>query len=159
VNGWPSNWSALYSGAQCSMCAPGRPEEDEFGVRVLAGKYSDAYLQRAAVQRGYTVVIWRGRHVVEPTDLEREEACGYWLEVLEVARALRRHYQTLKMNYETLGNSLPHFHTHLVPRYLDDPAPGRPFPLVADASALPAIPEPQLRDDVAALRSILTPRS
>ena len=34
------------------------------------------------------------------------------------------------MNYEVLGNALPHLHTHLVPRYLDDPAPGRPFPFL-----------------------------
>src|SRR6266542_1263084 len=92
------------------MCAAGRPEEDEYGVRILAGKYSDAYLQRASVQRDNTVVIWRGRHVAEPTDLEPEEASGYWLEVLDVARALQHNYRPLKMNYETLGNSLPHLH-------------------------------------------------
>ena len=39
----------------------------------------------------------------------------------------------MKMNYETLGNSLPHLHTHLVPRYTDDPRPGQPFPLSAQA--------------------------
>jgi diadenosine tetraphosphate (Ap4A) HIT family hydrolase len=27
-----------------------------------------------------------------------------------------------------LGNSVPHLHVHLVPRYLDDPSPGRPLP-------------------------------
>ena len=32
------------------------------------------------------------------------------------------------MNYETLGNSLPHLHTHVMPRYADDPKPGWPFP-------------------------------
>lgn len=30
------------------------------------------------------------------------------------------------MNFEMLGNSLPHLHTHVVPRYLDDGEPGRP---------------------------------
>ena len=34
------------------------------------------------------------------------------------------------MNYETLGNTVPHLHTHLVPRFTEDPAPGRPFPLL-----------------------------
>jgi diadenosine tetraphosphate (Ap4A) HIT family hydrolase len=125
------------------------------GQAGVSGARPDGYLQRAAVQRGYTIVIWRGRHVAEPTDLDPEEAAGYWLEVLEVARALRERYRPLKMNYETLGNSLPHLHTHLVPRYLEDPAPGRPFPLTADASTLPAIPEPELRSDVEALRAIL----
>ena len=51
------------------MCAQGRPDETLYGVRVFAGEMADAYLQRAAIQRGYTVVIWRGRHVAEPTEL------------------------------------------------------------------------------------------
>lgn len=128
MNEWPSNWSGLLSGAACPMCAAGRPDEDEFGIRIMAGERSDAYLQRAAVQRGYTVVIWRGRHVVEPTDLTPEEASGYWLEVLEVARALQRHYRPLKMNYETLGNSLPTC-THISCRATSrTPRPGVPIP-------------------------------
>jgi diadenosine tetraphosphate (Ap4A) HIT family hydrolase len=156
MKAWPTDWSARYSGATCSMCAADRSDEGEFGIRILAGRFSDAYLQRANVQRGYTLVIWRGRHVAEPTDLEDEEASGYWLEVLEVARALQQHYRPLKMNYEILGNTVPHLHTHLVPRYLEDPAPGHPYPLSPDLSTFSAIPEPQLRQDAAALRAILS---
>jgi diadenosine tetraphosphate (Ap4A) HIT family hydrolase len=156
MKGWPVDWSARYSGAACSMCVASRPDEDEYGIRILAGRYSDASLQRADVQRGYTLVIWRGRHVVEPTDLAIEEASGYWLEVLEVARALQKYYRPLKMNYETLGNAVPHLHTHLVPRYLEDPAPGHPFPLPTDLSTFPRIPESQLRQDAEALRTILS---
>jgi diadenosine tetraphosphate (Ap4A) HIT family hydrolase len=85
------------------MCAAGRPERDTYGIRIAAGTYSDAYLQRADVQRGYTLVIWRGRHVAEPTELTDPEAQGYWLEMLRVARALQRHYQPLKLNYQVLG--------------------------------------------------------
>jgi len=138
------------------MCAANRPDEGEFGIRILAGRFSDAYLQRANVQRGYTLVIWHGRHVAEPTALGNEEAVGYWLEVLEVARALQQHYRPLKMNYETLGNTVPHLHTHLVPRYLEDPAPGRPYPLSPDLSGFPVIPASQLRQDAEALRAILS---
>src|SRR6266545_2268555 len=156
MTGWPVDWSARYSGAACSMCAAERLDDSESGIRVLAGRFSDAYLQRANVQRGYTLVIWRGRHVAEPTELEDKEASGYWLEVLEVARALQQHYRPLKMNYETLGNTVPHLHTHLVPRYLEDPAPGRPYPLSPDLSGFPTIPASQLRQDAAALRAILS---
>ena len=31
------------------------------------------------------------------------------------------------MNINLLGNLVPHLHAHLVPRYYDDPAPGRPI--------------------------------
>jgi diadenosine tetraphosphate (Ap4A) HIT family hydrolase len=110
------------------MCAQDRADEDEHGIRIYAGRYSDAYLQRASWQLGYTIVIWRGRHVAEPTELAAQEAGGYWLEVLQVASALQRHFRPVKMNYQTLGNAVPHLHTHLLPRFAQDPAPGRPLP-------------------------------
>jgi diadenosine tetraphosphate (Ap4A) HIT family hydrolase len=72
--------------------------------------------------------------------------------VLAVARALIGAYRPLKMNYETLGNSLPHLHTHLIPRYADgDPRPGQPFPLSATAPAA-RIPEERLLAEAADLR-------
>ncbi|HUK72054.1 MAG TPA: HIT family protein [Streptosporangiaceae bacterium] len=151
---WPRNWGELIRGIGCEMCEAGRPDADRYGIRVLEGKYSDAYLQRADVQRGYTVVIWRGCHVSEPTELDEVGAAGYWAEVLAVARALISVYKPLKMNYETLGNSLPHLHTHLVPRYTADPRPGQPFPLSAQAPE-GKIPEDRLLAEAADLRSLL----
>lgn len=151
---WPKNWAELLQGIGCEMCENGRPEANRYGVRILRGRYSDAYLQRADVQRGYTVVIWRGRHVNEPTELDEAEAAGYWAEVLAAARALIKAYQPLKMNYETLGNSLPHLHTHLVPRFTDDPRPGQPFPLTAQQPDR-RIAEDRLLADAAELRSLL----
>jgi diadenosine tetraphosphate (Ap4A) HIT family hydrolase len=156
VTGWPANWDALTSGAECPMCGEDRPERDEYGVRIHSGRFTDAYLQRSGVQRGYTLVIWRGdRHVTEPTELSGAEAAGYWAEVLTVARALIAHYGPLKMNYETLGNTVPHLHTHLIPRFVADPNPGGPFPLGA-VEALP-IPEEQLEAEAADLKQRLSP--
>ena len=132
------------------MCDQGRPEETPHGARIFAGEVSDAYLQREDVQRGYTVVIWRGRHVAEPTELSANEAAQYWLEVLEVGRRLERHLEPVKMNYDFLGNSLPHLHTHVIPRYADDPRPGWPFPF--PDSEPRQIEENDFRRDVEALR-------
>jgi len=154
---WPENWSRLIDGSDCEMCEAGRPESDQYGIRIHAGEYSDAYLQRADVQRGYTVVIWRGRHVNDPTELTGEEASSYWADVLLVARALITYYEPLKMNYETLGNALPHLHTHLVPRYAEgDPAPGRPFPLgvILDGPE-PLLDTDRLERDASALQKLV----
>ena len=109
------------------------------------------------MQRGYTLVKWCGdRHVTEPTELSDEEAAGYWAEVLTVARAVIAHYGPLKLNYETLGNTVPHLHTHLIPRFINDPNPGGPFPLgAASAAALP-VPEEQLEAEAADLRERLS---
>ena len=71
---WLADWEGRRRGVGCPMCAEGRPDETEYGVRVFAGRRADAYLQRTDVQRGYTIVVWRGRHVAEPTELTPEEA-------------------------------------------------------------------------------------
>src|SRR5262249_21083647 len=102
------------------MCEQGRPEEAEYGARFFAGEVDDGYLQKENVQRGYSVVVWRGRHVAEPTELSPDEAGQYWLELLEVGRRLERHLEPVKVNYDILGDSLPHLHTHVIPRYADD---------------------------------------
>jgi hypothetical protein len=44
VSEWPVNWADLIRGLGCGMCDGGRPESDQFGVRVFAGRWSDAYL-------------------------------------------------------------------------------------------------------------------
>jgi diadenosine tetraphosphate (Ap4A) HIT family hydrolase len=146
---WPPSFYELRRGEGCPMCAQGRPDETPYGARFLAGEVSDAYLQKEDVQRGYSVVIWRGRHVAEPTELSPEEASQYWLELLEVGRRLER-LGPVKLNYDILGNSLPHLHTHVIPRYADDPKPGWPFPFPEDAGLIDEI---EFRRDLNALRA------
>jgi diadenosine tetraphosphate (Ap4A) HIT family hydrolase len=147
---WPESFYALKQGEGCPMCEQGRPEETRHGVRFFAGEVSDAYLQREDIQRGYSVVVWRGRHVAEPTELTAEEATAYWLEVVRVGRAIENVLEPVKLNYDLLGNSLPHLHTHLVPRYADDPRPGWPFPFPDEER--PPIEEEVFRADLEALR-------
>ena len=42
-------------------------------------------------------------------------------------QAIDAAFQPMKINLMTLGNWSPHLHTHVVPRYVDDPAPGNPI--------------------------------
>ena len=101
---WPVDWEARFSGEGCGLCAEGRPENPPRGPRIFEGVYSDAYLRSSGVQRGWAVVIWRGRHVVEPFGLSEEEAAGFWREVRLVGKAMQAHYRPLKMNHQFLGN-------------------------------------------------------
>lgn len=155
TRGWPADWEERKRGKDCPFCAEGRPEDNGFGLRVFTGPVTDAYLQRADIQRGYTVVIWRGRHVADPTELADEEAAGYWLEVLRVARAIERHFHPIKLNFDTLGNAVPHLHTHVVPRYLVDANPGGPPRFMMVSEEHPPMPEARFRAEVAALRDLL----
>jgi diadenosine tetraphosphate (Ap4A) HIT family hydrolase len=150
---WPEEFYELKRGVGCAMCEQGRPAETAYGVRIFAGEVSDAYLQKVGIQRGYSVVIWRGRHIVEPTELAPGEAAAYWSELLLVGRAVEQHFEPVKLNYDLLGNSLPHLHTHVMQRYADDPKPSWPFPFPEDDP--PPHPEAELRADVAALRALL----
>jgi len=154
---WPADWKERVSGKECAMCADGRAEVAHGSSRIFAGRVSDAYLVRNDVgQRGYSVVIWRGRHVSDPTELSKDEASAYFEEVLRVGRAIERQYTPIKMNFEMLGNSLPHLHTHVVPRYLNDGEPGQPPHFMRiDLKDEPKIPDDQYARDLAALRTLL----
>ena len=149
---WPASFYEMRGGVGCPMCAEGRPEATPHGVRFFAGEVADAYLRRTSIQRGLAVVIWRGRHVAEPTELTNDESGQYWRDLLVVGRAIERVMQPVKMNYNLLGNSVPHLHTHVVPRYADDPRPGWPFPFLEEEP--PDFPDDVLQRDVDALRAL-----
>ncbi len=139
------------------MCAEGRPDDNGFGQRIFAGTVTDAYLQRRDVgQPGYTIAVWRGRHVADATELAEDETTAYFSEVLRVARAIGAHYRPLKLNFDILGNTVPHLHTHILPRYADDGAPMEPARLmrgtVTDDRNLP---DGVVERDAAALRALL----
>src|SRR5947209_13251986 len=125
---WPDGWDDRKIGKGCPMCATGRPEETEFGIRICEAPHSEAYLQKKGKVRGYCVVIWRGRHVAEPMQLFADEATAYWQEVLAVAKAVEDEYRPQKINIEMLGNTMPHLHTHVRPRHQNDPNPFGPLP-------------------------------
>jgi diadenosine tetraphosphate (Ap4A) HIT family hydrolase len=57
------------------------------------------------------------------------------------------------MNYLTLGNWVPHLHTHVVPRYTHDPAPGGP--IAWDAMFGEPVSEEELARWAAELRAAL----
>ena len=149
--GWPADWDQRLSGAACPFCAEGRVAESRIGLRIFSSDVTDVYLARRAMVRGYAVVIWRGRHVVEPHHLSAGEAVLYNADVLRVGRAIEDHFAPVKVNYMTVGNQVPHLHTHVTARYFDDPAPGAPLP----AGQNHLMPEPQWRADVEALQQRL----
>jgi diadenosine tetraphosphate (Ap4A) HIT family hydrolase len=106
----------------------------EAADRIEAGNHPFAiarlatgYVTLCATQyfRGYSFFAAR-RCVREVYDLEPTDRSSHLYEMAEVAHALDRAFKPRKMNYEALGNGVPHLHWHLIPRYDSDPHPRGP---------------------------------
>ena len=148
---WPADWDDRFTGKTCVICkALGHGDSDHW-IHVADGACTEVHLDRSSQIAGYCLVVWRLGHVAEPTGLDAEAASAYWREVLAAGRAVIAAFDPVKVNYFTLGNMVPHLHTHIVPRYSDDPMPGGPISWDKVVAA-PVFSEDALRDQAAALR-------
>jgi diadenosine tetraphosphate (Ap4A) HIT family hydrolase len=89
---------------------------------------------------GYCLVIAK-THATELYELPDPEAIQYYRDMLRVAQAIAGAFRPRKLNYELLGNTVPHLHWHLFPRYEGDPTPGRPVWEHAHPVRVPAAEE------------------
>jgi diadenosine tetraphosphate (Ap4A) HIT family hydrolase len=153
--GWPDDWNEKMAGQGCLICAALGEGDSDSWVHVITGDTAEVFLQRRSRLPGYCIVAWRHEHIAEPAELDPDQACQYWREVLAVGRAVQVQFQPIKMNYMTLGNTVPHLHTHVVPRYPDDPAPGGPIAWQDIFSPEP-VPESNLHQQAAGLRDLLS---
>jgi diadenosine tetraphosphate (Ap4A) HIT family hydrolase len=87
---------------------------------------SKAYLHDDQFFRGWTVVVLK-RHATELFQLAPTERSQLMEEVNLIARTLAQVFDAKKINYELLGNQLPHIHWHVIPRLTSDPAPLEPI--------------------------------
>ncbi len=102
-------------------------------LRVWSFPHSVALLGTWQRYHGYCVLVSR-RHARELFELPDEERRGYLEEMCLLARAIHRAFSPHKLNYELLGNQVPHLHWHLFPRSLDEPERLQPVWLALDAA-------------------------
>ena len=69
---------------------------------------------------GFCRVVWN-THVREMTDLDAGERARLMHVVFQVESALRQLLHPDKINLASLGNTTPHLHWHVIPRFRDDP--------------------------------------
>lgn len=77
--------------------------------------------------RGYCILSFDPWPATSLDALSEAEYGAFFMDLRRVSGALRAALQPDHMNYELLGNSNPHLHWHVVPRYRDDPRWGRPI--------------------------------
>ena len=80
---------------------------------------------------GYCLLVSR-THAAELSELADAERRAYLDEMCALARAIQRCHRPVKLNYELLGNQVPHLHWHLFPRYAHDPDVLHPVWLALD---------------------------
>jgi diadenosine tetraphosphate (Ap4A) HIT family hydrolase len=117
----PEEWARLCGGESCVICLHGGPRD------VLAELESSwVTLGEDSPMRGYCCLVFR-RHAVELHDLSPDEGAAFMRDIQRASRAVKALTGAVKMNYEVHGNTLPHLHMHLFPRYVGDPFEGGPI--------------------------------
>jgi diadenosine tetraphosphate (Ap4A) HIT family hydrolase len=81
--------------------------------------------------RGYCIVVAR-THATELIHLPEHDRVAYFNEMCLVAKAIEQAFHPRKLNYELLGNQVPHLHWHLFPRYDHDLEVTKPVWLALD---------------------------
>lgn len=80
---------------------------------------------------GYCLLVSR-KHAAELSQLDNDERRAFLDEMCLLAQAIESCFQPRKLNYELLGNQVPHLHWHLFPRRQDDPNVLQPVWLALD---------------------------
>lgn len=121
----------------CKACQGTWPRADHF---IADLGLSQAYLHEDQFFPGWTVVVFR-RHATELFHLAPTERIQLMEEVTLMAKTLAQVFDARKINYELLGNQLPHIHWHLIPRLATDPDPLEPVWRVQHEPIRPAAEE------------------
>jgi diadenosine tetraphosphate (Ap4A) HIT family hydrolase len=116
----------LTSASDCYFCQKltrldSAPDDD----LVWRFPHSVAFLGPWQYFQGYCILVAR-RHATELNHLAVEVRRAFFDELCLLALAIEEAFQPLKLNYELLGNQVPHLHWHIFPRYADDPSRLKP---------------------------------
>jgi diadenosine tetraphosphate (Ap4A) HIT family hydrolase len=136
---------------ECIMC---RRWQDEPDLRIIELEHCYVQLNRDQFFPGYSFVFTR-EHVTELFHLDQQVRQSIVEEVNMVAAALFQVYRPTKMNYELLGNMVPHMHWHLVPRFKGDPL--WPRPIWSEPHQEKFLTPTQYRDEIERIRQALQP--
>ncbi len=111
--------------------------------------------------RGWCVAILKD-HVEHMADLPAEREMRVFEDVARIAAAIRDVFHDSgkdggppRINYECLGNLVPHVHWHVIPRHADDPEPTRPVWGWPDERLRGTMSEEERRELIAKLRAAL----
>ncbi len=120
----PAQWLFQAQKENCPYCRKDHDPMQSSTLKVF--KHAELCAHPQVCLKGTCYLITR-EHFVELFDMDDESLLGFMKEVQIAARTLKEVTGAFKINYEIHGNSAPHLHLHLFPRYLDDPFAGIPI--------------------------------
>ena len=116
---------------KCPLCLEVADTRNEMRIKGLL--VSTAFLSKNQVYRGYSIVVYND-HETALENLTEENQIQFYRDMLRISSAIVKTFKPNKMNYELLGNWVPHLHWHVVPRYKTDPCWGNPIWIKPDVS-------------------------
>jgi diadenosine tetraphosphate (Ap4A) HIT family hydrolase len=121
-------WDALVRGAGCPICVEVASDAQISAEGYVVADLAISCLRLSVHQSvpGYCVLLCK-KHVREPYELSSEDQMQFFTDMMRVGKALEQTLNAVKLNFEILGNAVPHLHCHVKPRYYGDPAPGIPI--------------------------------
>lgn len=119
-----NDWKKMTARENCPVCNRQPLPGGMVDVAELPSSWLNA--ESAECLQGACRLVAK-QHAIEVYELTDDELLGLMKDLKKCARALKNVTGAVKINYEIHGNTLPHLHIHLYPRYIDDPFPGRPI--------------------------------
>ena len=110
----PETWAERLTPEGCPFCM-----SEPWSVHVELPA-SWVLIPEEAVLPGYVLVVSK-RHVIEPYELAPDESAQFWADGMHAAAAVASVVRPVKVNYEIHGNTIPHLHLHVFPRFRGDP--------------------------------------
>lgn len=111
-------WEKMWNGEECPFCQDCHLDENQFSYKVaeLSGSY--VRLPKNQYWRGWVLVALK-IHKNELYEMSVEELSQFWTDVAKAARAVKKVFQPVKLNYAVFGNLCPHVHCHILPQYYE----------------------------------------
>jgi diadenosine tetraphosphate (Ap4A) HIT family hydrolase len=93
---------------------------------------STIYLFKEQTYKGRCIVAYKSEHKNELFELTDEKRNKFMSDVARVASAIYKAFSPQKINYGAYGDTMPHVHFHIVPKYQTAPQWGSTFDMMPE---------------------------
>ncbi|MCA9890921.1 MAG: HIT family protein [Anaerolineae bacterium] len=145
-----AKWRGLIDGTTCPMCGDQTADENEYSFKIATLASGRLQLQKNQFIKGYCLLIANG-HYSELHTMPADQQATFLRDMVTVGAALMDVFGADKMNYEILGNGIPHVHAHIKPRYYGEGSPRR----IGNSAGVCHLAREDYQQRVEAIRSAL----